>query len=141
MSDHFDVERFKRDRRSLKRWSVVCIVGGLIWTLVDCMTPFPTPARGPFALAIGLPIVLAGFWLSYLAERLPVKEAVQLAASPQYQGLLKVTDLVQEMGVTLSTAERTLYALEKRGYAQSERDEQDGTEVFRVDVRVVGTRR
>ena len=88
-------------------------------------------------MAIGLPIVVVGFYLLFLAQRLPIKEAIQLAGSVMYKGTLKVTDLVREMDVTIGTAERTLRTLEANGYARCEQDEEHGTEVYEIDVRVL----
>ena len=83
--------------------------------LVDMTTPFPTPARGAFAmwwlLVIGLAAIV---WVR--TRRLPLEECVLLAEDEG--GELTVPVTARRLGLGLGMAEKTLAALVEVGEAE-----------------------
>jgi hypothetical protein len=102
----FDPAAFNSTRRRYKRWGWTVFLGGLVFTLLDLTTPFPTPARGQFVLAFWAPVMLIGGFLLVLGYRLPLREALLLA--DRYGGALDVATVVRELNLSADTAERVL---------------------------------
>lgn len=117
----FSLERFKRNRRTARLAGIALFWGGVAMFALDMTTPFPTPLRGQYT-AWWVLVILAGAGLWMSSKKLPAEEAVEVAR--YCRGELKVTDLAGELHVTLDTAELTLRALARKGYARCEqRDE------------------
>ena len=108
MSDNAAYFRKKRKRK--QKWGLILFWGGLLMLLLDITTPFPTPVRGAFALW-WLIAVAAGAFVYMQSRRLLVEETVILAGN--HDGEWKITDEVSELNISLGTASRILYSLER----------------------------
>jgi len=122
MAKDFSVTDFKRKRKLLQQAGKWVFFGGVVWSLIDCFTSFPTPARGPFALAVGGPLMILGAILYIKGVSLPLKEMTQMA-SYQKKEVWTVVDLVNEWDLSHATAEKILDAMVQRGYAEFLPDE------------------
>jgi len=81
--------------------------GGALFLLIDMCTPFPTPARGAYAMWWLLVIGTAGAgWL--FSRRLPVEETLALAE--EHGGELTIPVVSRELGLPVGMATRTLEA-------------------------------
>ncbi|MCD6365262.1 MAG: hypothetical protein J7M14_05250 [Planctomycetes bacterium] len=113
----FSLIRFKTRRAAYRLLGVALFWGGLLLLLADMTTQFPTPLRGQFALW-WLVVIGAGAWFWVASRRLPLEETIEIARDPKYFGELRVTELTVELNVSLTTAEKILGALVRKGYAE-----------------------
>lgn len=111
----FNLQEFKAKRNTYK-WIGVCVfIGGLIFLVLDMETNFPTPVRGAYAMYWIL-IVVVGAEIWAYSKHLPLEETIGLADTPQHRGELRITEIINEMRVDISTAEKIVRKLEKKGY-------------------------
>ena len=99
---------YRQKRKSYLRLSALGVWGGLLLLLLDMTTPFPTPARGAFAMW-WLLVIGAGAVMWVMLRRLPLEATLQLAEVSK--GVLTVPAVSRAMGLPLDMAETTLDAL------------------------------
>jgi NhaP-type Na+/H+ or K+/H+ antiporter len=115
----FNLAEFKKSRKN-KWWiGILLFWGGLVFGLIDSFTLLPTAVKAELAFAWVTMLIVGGiFW--WLSKRLPIEEAMSVAALPQYQGELTVADLSGEIYVTVDTSKKILDAAVEKGQATLE---------------------
>ena len=109
------IEKYKGKRLLHEKLGVLGFWGGAMLLLVDMTTPFPTPARGAYAMWWLLVVLAAGaMWLR--SRRLPVEETLRLAE--QHGGELTVPIVSRELGLSVEMADKTLEAVVAYGEAE-----------------------
>ena len=112
-------ENFKIWYKYKRRAGLVLFWGGLIMVFVDMFSHIPTPVRGAFVFAFWVPMIIVGAVSYVLSTKLPIEETMALAK--EHNNELTVTDVISELGITLSVAEKTLEVLRKRGYVKAQK--------------------
>ena len=125
----FNLSDFRNKRHTKHLIGLIGFWGGLILLCLDMTTSFPTPERGAYAIW-WVPIIVIGAYFYIISRRLPLEEVIEIASDQKYNGELRVHDVVHELGVNIGTAERILYALERKGYASVENREDTQVWVF-----------
>ena len=118
----------RRKRQAQYGWGMVVL--GII-TYLDAGWRFPIWLTGPWAFALGTPLIIAGFWFVIASKKLPVREALLFASTRN--GKVTAPSLSVALDITLDTAEMILDHLTQKGYAQvSSEDMEEGVVMYKI---------
>jgi len=123
----FNYNAFHRRRKILKLSGLILTLGG-IFTIVDMAWSVPIPLTGVRALFTGLVLIIFGVLCLYHGYKLPLAEALEIVHS-RSKGIT-ASELVHEMRVDLTTAERIIEALLRKGFLRSSAKSGTAEEVF-----------
>ena len=102
------ITAYKAKRKLLRMTGAIGFWGGALFLLLDVTTPFPTPARGAYAMW-WLLVVAAGAVIWVLSRKLPNLEIIDLAE--MHNGELSIPTVMQELSLPPSMAATALEAL------------------------------
>ncbi len=118
----------RRKRKKNYGWGLVIL--GII-TYLDAGWTFPIWLTGPWAFALGTPLIIGGFMLLFSANKLPIRETLLFAST--CDGKVAAPSLSMMLDITLDTSESILDHLVQKGYAQVSIDDmEEGVVVYKI---------
>lgn len=123
----FNNAAFHRRRSIMKFAGLVLVLIGL-FTILDMVSNVPIPLTGMRAIFTGLVLLIFGFLALYQGFKLPLAEAIEIIHG-RGQGIT-ASELVHLMRVDISTANRIIQALVRKGHLRTSADRDKAEEVF-----------
>ena len=125
----FDYHKFHRRRTMIKTTGWV-LLGLGIFAVLDMFFREPMPLRGLRLLAVGVVIIILGAICLYSGYKLPVSEALEIIHR-RGRGI-SAAELIHEMRVDQTTANRIIEALLQKGFLRSSSGNTNAEEVYEV---------
>jgi hypothetical protein len=115
MKQEMDIQSKKALTKKKGVWTML---SGLLIYVIDMFTVFPTPAHGPFAMIIGVPVITVGAYLLFWkGMRTSVADVLNL--SQELGAKITPAWIVATFGTSLEKGSRLYKKLYRMGFIQT----------------------